>query len=132
VPRLGREVGPSTPVVGHIDGRDFRSISPLRVITNPSVFGLTGWRFKAIDGARKVVATVDADRAQLAGVTYTDPDGDLAYCYNSETATMHLHVYERARQVGGWAHRKTLVSHGRAHFEYAQRMRVPGVKLLTT
>jgi hypothetical protein len=132
VPRLGREVGPSTPVVARIDGRDFRSISPLRVVTNPSVFGLTGWHFKAIDGSRKLVGTVDADRAQLAGVTYIDPDGDRAYCYNSETATMHLHVYERARQVGGWAHRKTLVSRGRAHFEYAQRTRVPGLELLTT
>jgi len=51
-------------------------------------------------GARKLVGTVDADRTQLAGVTYSDPDGELAYCYNSGTATMHLHVYERARQVG--------------------------------
>jgi hypothetical protein len=41
VPRLGREIGPSTPVVGRIDGRDFRSISPLRVITNPRLELLT-------------------------------------------------------------------------------------------
>jgi hypothetical protein len=52
VPRFGRDIGPSTPVVGRIDGRDFRSISPLRIFTGPSVFGLTGWHFKAIDGAR--------------------------------------------------------------------------------
>ncbi len=74
---------------------------------------------------------VDADRGQLAGVTYHDPDGELAYCYNSETASMRLHVYERARQVGGWAHRRTLVARHRAHFEYAQRTPVPGLELLT-
>ena len=34
---------------------------------------------------------------------------------------MRLHVYERARQVGGWRLRETLVAHGRAHFEYGQR-----------
>ena len=88
-----------------IDGGTSRSTSPLRVIANDSTFALTGWRFEAVDGDRKLVGEVDADRDQLAGVTYHDPDGELAYCYNSETASMRLHVYERARQVGGWAHR---------------------------
>jgi hypothetical protein len=131
VPRFGREMGPSTPVVGRIDGRDFTSTSPVRVMANNSTFALTGWRFEAVDGSRKLIGEVDADRDLLAGVTYHDPDGDVAYCYNSETATMRVHVYERARQVGGWAHRKTLVAPGRAHFEYAQRTPVPDLELLT-
>jgi len=131
VPRLGRELGPNTPVVARIDGQDFASTSPLRVITNPSVFALTGWRFEAVAGARKLVGEVEATRDQLAGVTYHDPDGEPAYCYNSETASMRVHLYERAKQVGGWAHRETLVAHGRAHFEYAQRTPVPDVELLT-
>jgi hypothetical protein len=132
VPRLGRDVGPNTPVVGCIDGVQFASTAPLRVITNPSTFALTGWRFEAVSGKRKLIGEVDADREQLAGVTYHDPDGDLAYCYNSETATMRLHVYERARQVGGWVHRQTLVAPQCAHFEYAQRTPVAGLELLTT
>jgi hypothetical protein len=131
VPRFGREVGPSTPVVGRIDGRDFMSTSPLRVMANDSTFSLTGWRFEAVDGSRKLIGEVDADRELLAGVTYHDPDGDLAYCYNTEAATMRVHVYERARQVGGWAHRKTLIARGRAHFEYAQRTPIPDLELLT-
>ena len=132
VPRFGREVGPSTPVVARIDGRDFRSVSPLRVVANVSTFALTGWRFEAVDGARKLIGEVDADREQLVGVTYHDPDGEPAYCYNSETASMRLHLYERARQVGGWAHRKTLTASGRAHFEYGQRLPVADLELLTT
>jgi hypothetical protein len=131
VPRLGREMGPSTPVVGQIDGTDFSSTSPRRVLSNQSTFALTGWRFEAVDGARRLIGEVDADREQLAGVTYHDPDGELAYCYNSETASMRLHVYERARRVGGWAHRKTLLASGRVHFEYAQREPVAGLELLT-
>lgn len=132
VPRLGRDVGPSTPVVGRVDGEDFYSTAPHRVITNSSTFALTGWRFEAVDRSRKLVGEVDADRDQLAGVTYHDPDGELAYCYNTETASMRLHVYERARRVGGWAHRETLVADGCAHFEYAQRTPLPGLELLTT
>ncbi len=132
VARLGREVGPNTPVVGRIAGQDFSSTSPVRVLANPSTFALTGWRFEAIDGGLKLIGEVDADREQLVGVTYHDPDGELAYCYNSETATMRLQVYERARRVGGWAHRETLVANGRAHFEYAQREPIADLELLTT
>jgi hypothetical protein len=132
VPRFGREVGPSTPLVGRIDGEDFHATSPVRVLANGSRFALTGWSFEAVAGARKLVGEVDAAREQLAGVTYHDPDGELVYCYNTESATMRLHVYERARRVGGWAHKRTLVAPGRAHFEYAQRTPVPDLELLTT
>jgi hypothetical protein len=132
VSRLGREVGPNTPVVGCIDGEDFNSTSVRRLLSNQSTFALTGWRFEAIDGARKLVVEVDADRDLLAGVTYRDPDGQLAYCYNGETASMRLHIYERARRVGGWTHRKTLLAPGRAHFEYAQRTPIDGLELVTT
>jgi hypothetical protein len=132
VSRFGREVGPSTPVVGRIEGEDFSSTSPLRVLTNDSTFTLTGWRFEAVDGERKLLGQVDAERDQLVGVTYHDPDGELAYCYNGETASMRLDVYEKAGRVGGWAHRQTLVAEGRAHFEYGQRTPIPGLELLTT
>ncbi len=131
LPRLGREVGPSTPVVGRLDGEDFCSTTPLRVLRNASTYALTGWRFEAIAGRRKLIGEIDADRGLLAGVTYHDPDGELAYCYNSEVATMRLSIYERARQTGGWAHRSSLAAPGRAHFEYAQRAPVPDVALLT-
>src|SRR5438874_10224269 len=47
VPRFGRELGPSPPVVGRIGGRDLRSISPLAVQTNHSEIALTSWRFEA-------------------------------------------------------------------------------------
>jgi hypothetical protein len=132
ISRFGRDVGPNTPVVARIDGEDFCSTSPLRVLRNQSDFTLTGWRFEAIDGSRKLVCEVDADRELLAGVTYHDPDGERAYCYNGETASMRLHLYERSRGGGGgWRHRQTLQATGRAHFEYAQRTPIGGLELLT-
>jgi hypothetical protein len=127
VPRFGRQVGPNTPVVGRLAGRDFRSVSPVRVIRNDSRFGLTTWSFDARDGDRRAVVDVDARREQLVGVTYHDPDGDLAYCYNSETASMRVRVMER--DGGDWRLVDELVSPGRAHFEYAQREPVPGLEL---
>jgi hypothetical protein len=125
-----RELGSGTPVIARIDGRELRSISPVRVLANYSVFALTGWRFEAVGSELKLVVDVDASRDQLAGVTYHDPDGEPAYCYNSETASMRMNVYERARRVGGWRHTDTLIARGRAHFEYAQRTPVPEIELL--
>lgn len=131
VNRFGRDVGPSTPVVGRIGGSSFASRSPLRVLTNASTYALTGWRFEAIDGSRKLVGEVDGARELMAGVTYEDPDGEPAYCYNSEVASIRIQVWHRARQVGGWRLHETLHSSGRAHFEYGQREPVPGLELLT-
>jgi hypothetical protein len=125
VERFGRRFGPNTPVVGRLDGTDFISTSPRRVLVNDSDFNLTSWRFDATDGSRRLVGEVDADRTQLAGVTYHDPDGGLAYCYNGETATMRLELMDRRGK------QTEFVAPGRAHFEYAQRTRVPDVELLT-
>jgi hypothetical protein len=131
VPRFGRDVGPSTPFVGRIDGRDFASTSPVRVLSNSSRFSPGGWHFEVVDGSRRLVGEVEAERGSLAGVTYHDPDGELAYCYNSETCSLRLHLYERSRAVRGWVHRRTLEAPGRAHFEYAQRTPLPDLELLT-
>jgi hypothetical protein len=133
VPRFGREVGPNTPVVGRIAGRDFASISPARVLRNRSTFSLTTWSWEATDGARKLSGEVDVRREQLVGVTYHDPDGTPAWCYNSEVASMRLHVYDRDRShPGGWRLTHTLTAPGRAHFEYAQRAPVPDLPVHLT
>jgi hypothetical protein len=133
VPRLGRELGPNTPVVGRIGGEEFRSTNLVRVNVNPSTFALTSWDFEARDGTRKLAVDVDATRDTLVGVTYTDPDGELAYCYNSEVASLRCRAPPRNKaEPSGWRLVETLVAPGRAHFEYAQRERVPGLALQVT
>jgi len=127
VPRFGREVGPSSPVVGRLLGEDFLATAPLSVLRAPSRFGLTSWTFEATAGSRRIACEVDAPRASLVGVTYTDPDGEQAYCYNSEVASMRVSVFDR--HDGRWDLRQTLISRGRAHFEYGQRETVPGLEL---
>jgi hypothetical protein len=127
VPRFGREVGPSSPIVGRFGGEDFLATSPLALLRAPSRFALTSWAFEARAGKRRIVGEVDAPRGSLAGVTYTDPDGEKAYCYNSEVASMRISVFHRAS--GRWDLRETLLSRGRAHFEYGQRAPVPGLEL---
>jgi hypothetical protein len=120
VRRFGREVGPAILLAGRIDGEDIRS-SALR--SRHSTFGPDGWQFETNVGRRKLLIRVKPERQLLAGVTYHDPDGEPAYCYNSEAASMQLEIHDRgARQV-------TLLGDGRAHFEYGQRQPIPELTL---
>ena len=95
VPRFGRELGPNTPFVGRVDGTDLHSTGPLAVTRNPSEFDLGGWRFEARSRDVRVKGDVSARPEDLVGVTYHDPDGELAYCYNTEVADMRLEVFRR-------------------------------------
>ena len=73
VPRFGREVGPSTPVVGRFGGRDFASTLPLAVMRNDSAFSLTSWRFEARDRstARSWATSTRGARTSSASPTTT-------------------------------------------------------------
>jgi len=126
VRRAGREAGPASPVVGRFLDEDFAATGPLSLVRARSRFGLTSWALEATSGPRRVRADVFAPRASLAGVVYADPDGRRAWCYNSEVASMRVTVRDRA--AGRWTPRETLVSDGRAHFEYGQRAPVPGLE----
>jgi hypothetical protein len=130
VPRFGRELGPNTPVVARLGGHDLLSISPLAVQRNPSEFELDSWHFEARSWRQKLRAEVTARKEDLVGVTYHDPDGELAYCYNTEVADMKLEVFERGTPFSGWRKQDEFRSLGRAHFEYAQREPVDGVPLM--
>src|SRR3954452_3777543 len=133
VPRFGREIGPSTPVVGRLLGEDFIANGPAAVMRAPSTFGLTHWNFEATARKRRIVCEVQAPRASLVGVTYYDPDGQLAYCYNSEASSMRVSVYDRTRRGGSrWVLRGILGSEGRTPFEAAQREPVADLELLVT
>ena len=73
-------------------------------------------------------------RDQLAGVTYHDPDGQLAYCYNSETASVRLEVQERSSGAGaaGGPLRTLTSSRARATSSSGSGRRSAGLELLTT
>ena len=48
-----------------------------------------------------------ARQEDLVGVTYHDPDGELAYCYNTEVADMRLELFERGGAVAATGARST-------------------------
>jgi hypothetical protein len=130
-PRLGRDVGPSTPVTGVLLGEPFAAISPLRVLRAQAEIGLTRYQFETQTRNRRLRVEVDAPEKTLVGVTYDDPDGEQVWCFNSEVASLRAWVWDRSSGSGDrWPLRATLQSPGRAHVEYAQRSAVPDVPVL--
>jgi len=107
--------GPLTPMVGRLADEDFRSTHMLAAVRNASTFSPAGWRFETSGRGRRLVGEVTAEPEQLVGVEYHDPDGEPRHCYNTETASLRLEVWEGSQL------RETLLAPGRAHFEYAQR-----------
>jgi hypothetical protein len=130
VSRFGRMLGPNTPIVGRFGARAFESTSPRRILANSSEFDPDGWRFEAIAGSRKLVGRVQPVREQTVGVTYHDPDGRPAYCYNSETASARVEVSERTGRE--WGPPEVFESSGRCHFEFGTRTPIPGIELAIT
>lgn len=130
-PRAGREVGPSTPVTGVLLGERFDATGPTRVLRADARIGLTSYHFETRNRTRRLRVEVDAPRETLVGVTYDDPDGEQAWCYNSEVASLRAWVWDRSRGGGArWLLRDTLQAPGRAHVEYAQREPAEGVPVL--
>ncbi len=128
VPRFGRTIGPNTPVVARIGGSDVLSTGPLSVTRNQSEFELTGWRFEARAGRRRL-----AGRGQRAP---GGPDrGDLPRPRRRSCLLLQHrgreHEAGAARACGrpAWRTVDELRSDGRAHFEYAQREPIPGARL---
>ncbi len=132
VPRFGRELGPNTPVLARVGGRDLHLIGPVGVMRNKSEFGPTFWKFEAKGHRHKLVGNISTRSEDLVGVTYHDPDGEKAYCYNTEVADMVLELFDRSGFRGEWRKTDHLESKRRAHFEYAQRDPVEGLELKVT
>jgi hypothetical protein len=128
VERFGRQIGPNTPVLARLQGHDFTSITPRRVLANSSRFGLAGWDLQAQDSRLRLMLRINAPRERMIGVAYTDPDGERAYCYNTEVASL---TGSLARRDGsGWRQISQFQAPGLTHFEYAQRERLADIPLL--
>ncbi len=130
-PRAGREVGPSTPVTGVLLGEPFDATGPMRVLRADAQIGLARYQFETRSRTRRLRVEVDTPRETLVGVTYDDPDGEQAWCFNSEVASLRAWLWDRGRGAGArWLLRDTMQAPGRAHVEYAQRTPVDGVPVL--
>jgi hypothetical protein len=88
-------------------------------------FGGARFAFAAGDLLRRVEGTFTCRPEQMLLAEYRDPDGEPAYCANTEIGDLDLVV--RRRGLSGWREQARLEARGTAHFEIAGRSPDPAV-----
>lgn len=114
---------PATPVIARLGGRELAFTGPLQVVRARSLWGLTGWTFETGASRTRLRCEVSVGREQLVGVTYHDPDGERAWCYNSEVATVRAQLWQDGDLVVDRLAERT------GHMETGRRDPVPGLPI---
>jgi hypothetical protein len=90
-------------------------------------FGGT-FHFRAASGTVQLEGSFTASPADMVLAHYTDPDGEAAFCHNTEVATAQLTVRRRTLvSLSRWREVMTLTAPRLGHFEYAGREPDPAV-----
>jgi hypothetical protein len=84
-----------------------------------SSYEMPTWAFTAFNDDYKIAGAGRVSIDRLMQVTYTDPDGSLRYCANSEIADLAVELYKR--DGSQWRHAKGLTALRTAHLEFGRR-----------
>jgi hypothetical protein len=93
---------------------------PLELLTGQGAFGTGFFRFAANTPTLRVRGEFTASPAETVMAEYTDPDGEPAFCHNSEVADLTMLIESRT-WLSGWRREARLTAPRGAHFEYAAR-----------
>lgn len=80
------------------DGRTLRFNRISQLLFNESRYDFSGWELSGQRGHYRVEARLLNRPAEMAGVTYTDPDGSKLYCYHNEGADLSVKLFETGRK----------------------------------
>ena len=123
--RRGLTLPPLVMVTLELDGERHRFNQFRHFVRNRASWDATSVRFTVLDSTMKVEAELTCTPDQLVMAPYLDPDGTAVWCANTEIGDARIVVSRRSGL--GWREARTLVSHGRAHFELGGRERDPAV-----
>jgi hypothetical protein len=93
-----------------------------------SDYGTGRYVLHASSAAWKLEAELTCRADDMIMTEYVDPDGDPAYCHNTECADARVTVWRRSPFVGRFRQHRTLTSTRCAHFEWAARAGDPLVR----
>jgi hypothetical protein len=86
------------------------------------------WHFAAQDARLSLDGVVQVSTDQMVQVQYSEPDGSLHHCINSEVASIDLRVRTRMFPGAPWRPETTLTSKAGASLEFCGRAPDPRVK----
>jgi hypothetical protein len=91
-----------------------------------SSYGTGRYALEGSSGDRRVEIELSCRPEDMLMAEYADPDGEAAWCHNTECADARVRLFRRARR--GWEETQVLESHRGAHYEWAARAGDPLVK----
>lgn len=91
-------------------------------------FELGLWKFRARAGSIMFKGEISCRDADMVCAEYLDPDGEHAWCHNSEAGCSNIRVFRRAHPLATWKHSETLTSLATTHVEFAGRKPDPRVR----
>lgn len=124
--RRGRVLPPLTILALYLNGQVHRFTDFRHVLLTGGEFGTGFYRFHARNSRIRLEGDYSCRPDDMVLATYHDPDGEAAYCANTEIADLRLTVYERAG-LGRWRERAHLLAPRTGHFEVGGRTRDPAV-----
>jgi hypothetical protein len=115
----------------YLDGDDPAELSFRELWQLPlarSDYGTGRYQLHAANAQYKVEAELTCRPDDMIMTEYVDPDGEPAYCHNTECADARVTVWRRSPFVGRFRQHRTLTSQKGAHFEWAARAGDPLVR----
>jgi hypothetical protein len=128
--RRGSVVLPPLNMMGlFLDGEEpivFREPWELPMVR--SEYGTGRYLITAVSPSVRIRAEYTSRHEDMIMAEYEDPDGDAAFCHNTECADLRIEVERRSPFVGRWRAHKTLISTRGGHYEWGARAGDPLVK----
>lgn len=123
IKKLGRDVGPFTLVSIHYRGEEFLCNALPYFVTARSQSDFPNLRFQVGARGTRFEGTFTAPPEAFVQVEYEDPNGQKAWCCNTDLGDLVLDVKRGGKLV------ETLRCTGHANYEFTAREKRPGVRM---
>ena len=120
--KAGRVLPPMTMMSLYVDGEAFTWNTFGRIALARGDYNTASYRFRASSMRYRIVGSYRCRRQDMVTAHYVDPDGDSAWCANTEVADLDVTVYQRAG-LSSWRMHKQLHAPQTGHFEVGGRTR---------
>ena len=127
IKRLGVPLPPFNFLFLRYRGKDYRFTELHHLACTGGKFEPGLWQLRAQAGNTLFKGEISARFQDMVCAEYADPDGDPAWCHNTEVGHSAIRVYRRPHPLASWRHEDTLTSLATTHVEFAGRKRDPRV-----
>lgn len=127
IKRAGVTLPPLNFLFFRYHGKDYRFTELHNLPRTGGKFELGLWQIRAHAGNTLFKGEISARYEDMVCAEYVDPDGDPAWCHNTEVGHCAIRVYQRTNPLASWRHVNTLTSLATTHVEFAGRARDPRV-----